>query len=156
MARLGTTTSADFCSHDSGHPGRPAFQPKLLTHGYACRSPRIRDVNFHCASTRSTQEVVGNGFCSPRSAHPNDSQSLYRVSVRYPAVLATDSSPRFVASPQLPLPSTCILVGYIWYTVLQSSSEFVQGTCTPQVHAHVGRTDAREGSARHIKGVRPL
>ncbi|TWU20050.1 hypothetical protein Poly21_22310 [Allorhodopirellula heiligendammensis] len=26
--KCGTTTSADFCSHESGHPGRPAFQAK--------------------------------------------------------------------------------------------------------------------------------
>lgn len=60
--RIGTTTSADFCSHESGHPGRPVFQPKLLTHGYAYRSPRIRGVNFRCTSASSTSGSVGNGF----------------------------------------------------------------------------------------------
>ena len=28
LRRFGTTTSADFCSHEPGHPGRPAFQVK--------------------------------------------------------------------------------------------------------------------------------
>jgi len=42
------------------------------------------------------------------------------------------SSPRFVTSPQLPSPSTCILIDYIWYTVLRSSSVFVQWTGFPK------------------------
>lgn len=98
-------------SHTTGHAGpHPAVRfleanllqitsrlasPCLLR--YAHRPPRIRDVNFRCANTRSTQEVVGNGFCSPRSAHPKDSQSLYRVSVRYPAALARMLQRRFFA-----------------------------------------------------------
>ncbi len=40
--KVGTTTCADFCEHDSGYLGRPAFQPKMLTHGYAAQTPRIR------------------------------------------------------------------------------------------------------------------
>ena len=30
---------------------------------------------------------------------------------------------------------------YIWYAVLHPTPVFVQGTFTPQAHAHVGRTD---------------
>ncbi len=42
-------------------PVAPPFRPSL-THGYACRSPRIRVVNFRCTSASSTVESVGNGF----------------------------------------------------------------------------------------------
>ncbi len=38
--KVGTTTCADFCEHDSGYLGRPAFQPKMLTHGTQHRTPR--------------------------------------------------------------------------------------------------------------------
>ncbi|TWT74712.1 hypothetical protein CA13_73960 [Planctomycetes bacterium CA13] len=61
MRSSGTTTSADFCSHEPDHSGRPAFQASL-THGYADRSPRIRDVNFRCTSASTTTSPVGNGF----------------------------------------------------------------------------------------------
>ena len=57
------------------------------------------------------------------------------------------SSPR-VLMPQLPSPSTSIE----WFTfgILFSHSipVFVQGTCTPQVHAHVGRTMHWSGGLR--------
>ena len=63
------------------------------------------------------------------------------------------SSPRSVALPQLPSPSTLSIGAYIWYTVLQSIPVFVQGTCTPQVHAHVGRTvHPSGGSGRNQNG----
>ena len=35
-------------------------------------------------------------------------------------------------------------MSYIWYTVSSSNPVFVQGTYTPKVHAHVGRTVATE------------
>jgi hypothetical protein len=41
LARVGTTASADFCSHGQGYPSRPAFRASS-THGYARRSPQIR------------------------------------------------------------------------------------------------------------------
>jgi hypothetical protein len=40
----------------------------------------------------------------------------------------------------LPSPSTLSIGDHIWYTVLLETPVFVQGTYTPQVHAHVGRT----------------
>ena len=53
--------SAEFCSHESGYPARPAFQASL-THGYACRPRANKNVNFRCTGSSSTLESVGNGF----------------------------------------------------------------------------------------------
>jgi hypothetical protein len=59
--RVGTTTAADFCAHEPGLPGRPAFRASP-THGYASQISPNKSVNFHCASSSSTLESVGIGF----------------------------------------------------------------------------------------------
>ena len=59
--RIGTTAAADFCAHESGHPGRPAFRASP-THGYASQISPNKSVNFRCTSSPSTLESVGNGF----------------------------------------------------------------------------------------------
>jgi len=59
--RIGTTAAADFCAHESGHPGRPAFRASP-THGYASQISPNKNVNFRCTSSPSTLESVGNGF----------------------------------------------------------------------------------------------
>ena len=121
--RIGTTASADFCEHDSGYPGRPAFRASP-THGYASQTSPNKSVNFRCTSSPSTLESVGNGF----AVHGQlTSGSLWasmaflyvalqlwrewgrrRQSGRHLRTLSQASSPRSVASPQLPSPSTSI------------------------------------------------
>jgi hypothetical protein len=59
--RIGTTTAADFCAHESGLPGRPAFRASP-THGYASQISPNKSVNFRCTSSPSTLESVGIGF----------------------------------------------------------------------------------------------
>ena len=61
FGRIGTTASADFCEHDAGYPGRPAFRASP-THGYASQTSPNKNMNFRCASSPSTLESVGNGF----------------------------------------------------------------------------------------------
>ncbi len=58
---VGNTASADFCAHESGLPGRPAFRASS-THGYASQISPNKNVDFRCASSPSTLESVGNGF----------------------------------------------------------------------------------------------
>ena len=57
------------------------------------------------------------------------------------------SSPRFVASPQLPSPRTDFYELSIWYHDSRGSNRNkVQGTFTPQDHAHAGRTATEAAS----------
>jgi len=48
--------------------------------------------------------------------------------------------PMRAPDPQLPSPSALSIGGDIWYNVLFETYSLAQGTCTPQVHAHAGRT----------------
>jgi len=109
--------SADFCAHESGYPGRPAFQASL-THGYASQISPNKNVSFHCTSSPSTLESVGNGFARPRAAHLRISLGLYGVSVRSLAALVPASFPRLVTLPQLPSPSTSL--GRFTFGILSS------------------------------------
>ena len=53
VRRFGTTTSADFCEHDSSHLDRPAFRASP-THGYASQISPNKSVNCPCPSSPST------------------------------------------------------------------------------------------------------
>jgi hypothetical protein len=118
--KIGITAYADFCKHDTRvTSGRPAFRASP-THGYALRISPDMGMNLRCTSSSSTLESVGNGFARPRAAHLRVSLGLDDVSVRSLAawtghliagipprsVMSQASSPRFVASPQLPSSST--------------------------------------------------
>jgi len=112
--RIGTMASADFCSHEPGYPGRPAFRASS-THGYAHRSPRIRTQTFAAQAHHLPWSLSGTVLPS-RGGSPQGLSRPYGVSVRSLAALARitlyfaahsqASSPRFVTSPQLPSPST--------------------------------------------------
>ncbi len=108
----------------SGSPRRFAFQAKPYSRVRSQISPNIRLVNFRCTSASSTVESVGYGFVV---AVPLATGSLLASTTflfvtsqhwRDAAGCYTDrasqaSSPRFVASPQLPSPSRFILIDYI-------------------------------------------
>ena len=157
--RIGTTASADFCEHDAGHPGRPAFRASP-TRGYASQTSPNKHVNFRCTSSPSTLESVGNGFVvhgqltsgslSASMAFLYVASQLWRERCRllHRSRVRRLPSHGFLCRDQPAVGARLRLVlrlkGYIWYTVLRSIPVFVQGTCTPQVHAHVGRTGERE------------
>ena len=85
--RVGTTASADFCSHESGLPRSPRLSGKPYSRVRSQISPN-KNVNFRCTSSPSTLESVGNGFAVHRAAHLRVSLGLYDVSVRSLAALA--------------------------------------------------------------------
>jgi hypothetical protein len=82
MEKHGTTASADFCEHESGHPGRPAFRASP-THGYAAQiSP---DKNVICPRPNATST------CTPSSS------SVSRCHARSPGVAGLECD--FCTSP---------------------------------------------------------
>jgi hypothetical protein len=154
--RIGTTAAADFCAHESGYPGRPAFRASP-THGYASQISPNKSVNFRCTSSPSTLESVGNGFAVHGQLTSGSlwasmaflfvASQLWRDAAGCYADRAPQASfPQSVALPQLPSPRTSV-AGLHLVSCPPDNSRFVQGTFTPQVHAHVGRTDAREAAA---------
>ena len=52
LRQIGTTASADFCSHESGYPGRPAFQDQPYSRVRLQISPyKERELSLHkCAN----------------------------------------------------------------------------------------------------------
>jgi len=100
-------------------------------------------VNFPCTNSAFTfppgRERLRDAWLT-RLGGP----ALDAVSVRNLAGLAPASFPRFVASPQLPSPSALSIGVDIWYSVLLKTPVLAQGTCTPQIHAHAGRTKVVE------------
>lgn len=133
-------------------PSRPAFRASP-THGYASQISPNRRVNFRCTSTPSTLESVGNGFV----VHGQLTSGSLWASMTFLFVASQlwrercrlrhrSRVRRLPLHGLLPRHSSLRLLlrlkGYIWYTVLRSIPVFVQGTCSPQVHAHVGRTVA--------------
>ncbi|TWT95117.1 hypothetical protein Pla100_36990 [Neorhodopirellula pilleata] len=141
-------------------PVAPPFRSSL-THGYACRSPRIRDVNFRCASASPT-----NGRCrktalwsqghSPQ--HPPASTTFLFVTSqlwreRVPATILcwlTGHIRRLPLHGLSPRRSCLRLVLLLDRSHLVCCPSFKfrfrtgdwlpEGSGTPQVHAHVGRT----------------
>jgi len=106
--------SADFCAHESGLPGRPAFRASS-THGYASQISPNKNVNFRRTSSPSTLESVGNGFAVGGQLASGSlwaSMTFLYVASRlwrdaagcYADRVSQASSPRSVASPQLPSP----------------------------------------------------
>jgi hypothetical protein len=153
----------------------PAFQPfrQALLAGAndgpwaAWQVSPDKSVIFRCASSPFTnptdwerlRDVVVTRLVEP---------ALYGVSVRSLAAwtkmgpggdeqarrLRTHpqaSSPRSVTLPQLPSSRTLPIGVDIWYTALLETPSLVQGTCTPQNHAHAGRTQSAAADA----GLRP-
>ena len=131
-----------------------------------------KNVNFRCTSSSSTVESVGNGFVVYGQLTSGSlwasmtflftvfnllrGSQLWRECVR----VAISSNPVFThhirrlphhgSSPPRSCPRLVLqLSGNIWHTASFSIPVFVQGTSTPQVHAHVGRTgQAERRSAR--------
>ena len=122
FCKVGTTAYADFCWHRSGYPDRPVFQASL-THGYAQQISPNKNVNFRCASSPSTLESVGNGLVVHGQltsgslwasmaflfvASQLRRECGWRDSCQRDHTHSQASSPRFVASPQLPSSNTSV------------------------------------------------
>ena len=144
---------------------RPLLTSVRTTRSYP-RSPRLsgqpysrvraqispnKSVNFRCTSSPSTVEPVGNGFVVHRQLASGSllaymaflfvASQLWRERCRLLRRSRVRRLPSHGSSP----PRSCLRLVlcrselHLVYCLLEIPV-FVQGTCTPQVHAHVGRT----------------
>ncbi len=137
------------------------------THGYAPQISPNMNVNFPCASSSSTARFCRERFRCLRATHLRflaASMTFLFVASQFrrecdrrrqvvSVVTQTHSqasSPRSVTLPQLPSPRTLSPRMTVGMLPSREPPVFVQGTCTPQVHAHVGRTMNRSSESRRI------
>jgi hypothetical protein len=88
-------------------------------------------MNFHSTTASFTVSTEPGASLSCANL-PTDS-AFYDVSVRRLIALLQASSPQSLAALQLPFASNCC-------TLYKHTEVHLQGTYTPLVHAHAGRT----------------
>ena len=115
---------------------RLAIKTTMFSIAMLSRSPQIRDMNFR--DTTAPFTVSADHKASLSSANLPADSAFYGVSVRRLIALLQASFRHRLAALPLPFTSRCC-------SERVEAGGHRQGTCTPSVHTHAGRTLVRAG-----------